>query len=180
MKKTFYFLAVIVIITVSSCRKDNERKKSCDLASSAVPAAVTGSCVNGYTSFTQVIDAYDGRILGTTWQSGRYLHLESNGKNAELYIMGGSQFSEYVTKAEGTVTFNEATGTFQFHVCSAHYKGWQNGQLTVNRAASESEKADMTQNLQFFYDFETSGGINYLQLVFVSTPQGSPTSFRKI
>lgn len=165
----------------SSCKKDKGGNGggNCNNPSTSVPAQVVGSWVNGYTSFTQVLDAYTGKILGNTWQSGRYLHLESNGKNAELYIFGGSQFSEFATKVQGTVTFNEANESFQFHVCSAHYKGWQNGAKTVDRDATEAEKQQLTENLQFFYGFETSGGTTWFQLFFISNPNGSPTSFRK-
>ena len=181
MKNLLYLLLAAALFTTAACKKDKNggSGNNCNLPSTNVPAEVVGSWVNGYTSFTQIIDAYDGRILGTTWKSGRYLHLESNGKNAELYIMGGSQFSEFATKVQGTVSFDVADGSFKFNVCSAHYKGWQNGALTVNRPATDSEKSQLSQNLHFYYDFENSGGTNWLQLVFVSTPQGSPTSFRK-
>lgn len=178
MKKLVYFLLTATLFITTACEKDSDGgSKNCDLASTNVPAELVGSWVNGYTSFTQIVDAYNGKFLGTTWKSGRYLHLEANGKNAELYIMGGSQFSEFATKVQGNVTFDEAEGTFQFHVCDAYYKGWQNGQMTVNRPATDSEKQQLTQNLQFYYGFENSGGTNWLQLRF--DPQGSPTSFRK-
>ena len=180
MKNLFYLLLTAALFTTAACRKDPQGgSNNCNLPSTSVPAELVGSWVNGYTSFTQIIDAYDGRILGTTWKSGRYLHLESDGKNAELYIMGGSQFSEFATKVQGTVSFNVNDGSFQFHVCNAYYKGWQNGNLTVNRPATDAEKTQLSQNLQFYYGFENSGGTNWLQLVFTSQPQGSPTSFRK-
>jgi hypothetical protein len=175
MKMLFNLFIAAMLITTAACEKD--KGDNCDLPATSVPAEVTGNWVNGYTSFTQVIDAYNGKILGNTWQSGRYLHLESNGRNAEMYIMGGSMYSEFVTKVQGTVSFNAANGTFQFNVCSAHYKGWSYGSLKVNRPATDSEKQQLTQNLQFYYGFEQSGGINYLQLRF--EPNGSPTSFRK-
>ena len=180
MKKLIYFFLAVSTFAASACEKYNDKGgNNCNLPSSAVPATVTGSWVNGYTSFTQIVDAYSGKFLGTTWKSGRYLHLESNGKNAELYIMGGSQFSEFATRVQGSVTFNEANSSFQFHVCSAYYKGWQNGQLKVDRPATDAEKTQLTQNLQFYYGFENSGGTNWLQLVFMSDPGGLPTSFRK-
>ncbi|HYE54433.1 MAG TPA: hypothetical protein VD996_06300, partial [Chitinophagaceae bacterium] len=123
MKKVF-FLLVAAVISTAACKKDSEGGNNCDLPSTAVPTELIGGWANGYTSFTQVIDAYNGKVLGNTWQSGRYLRLESNGKNAELYIMAGSQYSEFATKVKGNVTFNAANGSFQFQVCSAHYKGW--------------------------------------------------------
>lgn len=178
MKKLFYSLALGAAVLAAACEKDNAT--NCDLASSSVPAAVAGNWVNGYTSFTQIVDAYNGQILGSTWKSGRFMHLEPNGKNAELYIMGGSMYSEFATRVQGTVTLNEAAKTLEFHVCSAHYKGWQNGSLTVNRDATAGEREDLTHNLRFNYDFVTSGNTTWLQLVFMgSEPGASPTSFRR-
>jgi hypothetical protein len=178
MKELFYFIAIVAMTITAACNKD--KAANCDLPSTSVPASVAGSWVNGYSSFTQIVDAYNGQYLGNTWQSGRYMRLQPDGKNAELYIMGGSQYAEFATKVQGNVTFNEVAGTMQFHVCSAHYKGWQYGNLTVNREATASEREDLTQNLQFYYDFETSGNNTWLQLVFVSEPGGSPTSFRRV
>lgn len=175
MKKLLYFIAVMTL-GVAGCNKKGS-DSNCDLPSTNVPGEIAGSWVNGYTSFTNVVDAYNGRIIGNTWQSGRYLKMDGNGKNAEIYIMGGTPFSEFATYAKGTVTVNEAAGTLQFHVCKAHYKGWNNGSKTVDRDANESEKSQMTQNLQFFYSFEQSGGTNWFQLRF--DPDGSPTSFRR-
>ncbi|HYE55247.1 MAG TPA: hypothetical protein VD996_10400, partial [Chitinophagaceae bacterium] len=161
----------------AACKKDKDGG-SCNLPSTAVPSNVTGDWVNGYTSFTQVLDAYNGRVLGSTWQSGRFLSLKSNGKDAELYIMGGSQFSEFATWVKGSVEFDEDNNFFKFNVCQAHYKGWQGGALTVDRDATDSERAQLSENLQFYYDFETSGNTTYLQLAF--DPQGSASSFRKV
>lgn len=177
MKKLGYVLVVLLGITAAACKKENS--SPCNLPSTQVPEDVTGNWVSGFTNFTQVIDVYNGQYLGNTWQSGKYLHLERDGKHAELYIMFEGQGLQASTKAEGTVTFDEDAGTFQFHVCKAHYKGWSNGSMQTDRDATASEKADLTNNLQFYYGFAESGGTNYLQLVFVSEPGGSPTSFRQ-
>lgn len=177
MKKLFYLIVMVIVAGTAGCNKKGDSKGNCGLPSTNVPNDLVGSWVNGYTSFTNVIDAYDGRILGTTWKSGRYLHMEANGKNAILYIMGGSMFSEFATKCEGTVEVDEANGTLKFNVCSAHYRGWNNGTKTVDRPASASEREDLSGNLQFFYSFETSGGNTWFQLRF--SPDGSPTSFRR-
>jgi hypothetical protein len=176
MKKLFYFILVAVLSGAAGCNKKGDGS-SCDLVSTPVPDDLAGSWVNGFTSFTNIVDAYDGRIIGTTWHSGRYLHMESNGQHAVIYIMGGGQFSEFATRAEGTVSVDEANGTLAFHVCKAHYRGWNNGSRTVDRDATESEKSQLSKNLQFFYSFENSGGTTWFQLRF--SPDGSPTSFRR-
>lgn len=179
MKKLTIAVLALILAGLMSCKKDDgvDSNTPCNLAGTNVPNELVGSWVNGYTSFTNIVDAYDGRILGSTWKSGRYLHMEPNGKNAVLYIMGGSQFSEFATKAEGTVSINEAAGRLSFNVCRAHYRAWSFGDRTVDRDASANEVEDLSENLQFFYSFENSGGINWFQLRF--DPNGSPTSFRK-
>jgi len=177
MKKLTLVAMAILLTGFMACEKEDVSGNSCNLESTSVPDHIAGSWVNGYTSFTNIVDAYDGRILGSTWKSGRYLHMETNGKNAVIYIMGGSQFSEFATKAEGTVSINELAGTLQFNVCRAHYRAWSFGNKTVDRDATESETADMSQSLRFFYGFETSGGNTWFQLRF--DPNGSPTSFRR-
>jgi hypothetical protein len=180
MKKLTLAVLALILTGFMSCKKDDviDSNAPCNLASTNVPDELVGSWVNGYTSFTNIIDAYDGRILGTTWKSGRYLHMETNGKNAVLYVMGGSQFSEFATKAEGTVSINETAGTLSFNVCRAHYRAWSNGAKTVDRDASANEVENLTETLQFFYSFEFSGGTKWFQLRF--DPNGSPTSFRKV
>ncbi len=177
MKKLTLVVLAIILTGFMACKKDDGFENSCNLASAAVPEQISGNWVNGYTSLTNIVDAYDGRILGTTWKSGRYLHLERNGKNAVIYIMGGSQFSEFATRAEGTVTIDETAGALAFNVCRAHYRAWSFGNRTVDRDATAAEIADMSNNLRFFYSFETSGGNTWFQLRF--DPNGTPTSFRK-
>jgi len=178
MKKVILLLAVVTILT-SACDKENDGGgNNCNLPSTPVPANVAGDWVNGYTSFTQVVDAYNGRILGTTWKSGRYLSLSADGKKVQLYIMGGSMYSEFATMVEGTVEFDPANSFFKVNVCKAHYKGWNGSSLSVNRDATDAEKQQLSQNLQFYYGFETSGNITWFQLRF--DPQGSPTSFTRV
>lgn len=170
----------LALLLAGACKKDKGEATNCNSPYTNVPGDVQGNWVNGFSSFTQVIDAYDGRILGHTWQSGRYLHLEADGRNAEMFIMGGTMYSEFATKLKGSVTFDEQTNSFQFHVCYAHYKGWQNGKLTVDRDATPAERDELTGNLHFYYGFANSGGNTWLQLLFVSDPNGSPSSFRAV
>lgn len=179
MKKLFYLLVTFTLAT-SACKKDDgDGGGNCNLPSTAVPDNMVGGWVNGYASYLQVIDAYNGKIIGSAWQSGRFLQMDKTGKNAEFYIMAGTQYSQYVTKARGTVTFDADGKGFQFHACSAHYKGWNYGKLAVDREATAEETQKLTDVLQFNYQFETSGGTTWLELFFKDTPGGSPTSFRK-
>jgi hypothetical protein len=183
MKKVIYFFAVTVIMVSASCRKKNDdngaNSNPCNLPTSTIPSDMVGEWVSGYTSFTEIRDAYDGRSLGTTWQSGKYMRLNANGKGMELYIMGGNMYAEYATKIEGTVTYNDE-GILQFHACKAHYNAWSYGTKTVDRDATEAQLQNMTNNNRFYIDWDESGSTPWLQLYFVSDPQGSPTSFRKL
>ncbi len=66
----------------------------------------------------------------------------------------------------GTVTFNVPEGSFVFHACQGHYRGWQNGVMTVDRDATAAELANnLTQ--RYFYSFETTGGITWMQIRFL-------------
>src|SRR5689334_4228085 len=112
MKKLFYLLVTFTMAT-SACKKDGDGGGNCNLPSTAVPDNMVGGWVNGYVSYLQIVDAYNGKILGSAWQSGRYLQMSKDGKSAEFYIMAGTQYSQYVTKASGTVTFDADGKGFQ-------------------------------------------------------------------
>ena len=171
--------AIVVTVISTACKKDNDNGSvSCNLPSTNVPAAMTGSWASGFNSSTQIVDAYNGQYLGNAWQSGKYFHFSTDGKYAELYYMANAGLSSSsATKAVGTVTFNENEGSFVFHCCSAHYRGWQNGAKTVDRDATSSETANnLTQ--KYYYSFETSGGNAWMQIRF--DPAGSPSSFKAV
>ncbi len=180
MKQLLFALVATVVITGTSCKKDNNDTSSvsCDLPSTAVPSSMVGSWASGYNSMTEVVDVYNGQHLGNAWQSGKYLHFSGDGKYAELYYMASAGItSSTATKAVGTVTFDEQEGSFVFHCCSAHYRGWQNGALTVDRDATADEAANnLTQ--KYFYSFESSAGIKWMQIRF--DPAGAPSSFREV
>lgn len=179
MKKLFFVLAV-TMMAVSSCKKDNDDNDSvsCSLPSTTVPADMVGNWASGFNSSTEIVDVYNGQHLGNAWQSGKYFHFRADGKYAEFYYMANAGLSSSsATKVTGTVTFDEQEGSFVFHACSGHYRGWQNGLLTVDRDATSAE---LSNNLtrKYFYSFETSGGITWMQIRF--DPTGSPSSFERV
>jgi hypothetical protein len=178
MKKLFYSLAFVIAVTAISCKKDNKRNASCNLPSTSVPSEMVGGWANGYNSFTQIVDTYNGQLLGNAWQSGKYFYFEPDGEYAEFYYMVNSGLSSSsATKAIGTVSFDEAEGSFIFHCCSAHYKGWQNGTLTVDRDATQDEVENLLTQ-KYYYGFDNTGGNTWMQIRF--TPGGTPTSFRSV
>ena len=179
MKNILYSLAVILLVSTVSCKKSKHSDDvSCDLPATAVPVEMQGAWASGFSSFTEVVDTYNGQHLGNTWQSGKYFLFQNDGEYAELYYTASAGVSsKTATKAIGTVTFDENEGSFVFHCCSAHYRGWQNGALTVDRNATADETANnLTQ--KFYYSFETIGGVTWMQIRF--DPQGSPSSFRSV
>ncbi len=180
MKKVLIALALIVSIAGTGCKKDNDdaSNASCNNPSTAVPASMVGKWANGYNSSTQLVDTYNGQFLGNAWQSGKYFSFSADGKHAEFYYMANAGLtSSTATKVTGTVTFNEQEGSFTFHACYGHYRGWQNGALTVDRDATAAELANnLTQ--KYYYSFETTGGFTWMQIRFA--PGATPTSFRSV
>jgi hypothetical protein len=151
-------LVLVALVLGSACEKDNDiqTNDSCNsLPHNAAPAQLVGNWANGYTSFTQVVDAYDGRFLGTTWASAKFFKITSDGRNAEFYYSAQSQYSKSSTKATGTINFEPGStsqeGSFTFHACGAHYKGW--GTTSVDRDATSDE---LRNNLtsRYFYKIE--------------------------
>jgi len=176
VKKRSYFGVVLMALAIAGCSKPAVDGSPCNLPSTAVPDEMVGGWASGYNSLTQLIDVYNGKYLGNAWQSGKYFHFNKDGKSADFYYTASANLSSSTaTKAIGTVTFN-GDGTFTFHCCRAHYKGWQNGALTVDRDATEAESSKLTQT--YYYSFETSGNTTWMQIRF--DPQGSPTSFRNV
>lgn len=179
MKKIFYLL--VVLAAIAGCKKDKDggsNEVSCNLPSTIVPAEMAGNWANGYNSSTQLVDTYNGQYLGNAWQSGKFFHFSEDGKYAEFYYMANSGLSSSTaTRVIGTVTFDEEEGSFIFHGCKGHYKGWQNGRLTVDRDATKEEVENyLTQ--KYFYSFEETGGNLWMQIRF--EPGGTPTSFRSV
>ena len=179
MKKIFYSL-LLVAVTAMSCKKESNSNGtvSCSLPSTTVPAEMTGNWASGFNSGTNIVDAYNGQYLGNNWQSGKYFHFSADGKYAEFYYLANAGItSSTATKAIGTVTFDEAEGSFIFHCCSAHYRGWQNAVKTVDRDATAQEKEELLTR-KYYYSFEESGDNVWMQIRF--EPGGNPTSFESV
>ena len=155
MKK---FLGISVLLAAlfvgTGCEKDNDVTASCDNPHTAAPSGMAGNWSSGYSSFTEVVDTYDGHYLGNAWQSGKFFHITHDGLGAEFYYMASSQYSQAATKATGTISFaagsDAQSGSFTFHPCYAHYKGY--GTSSVDRDATESELNNLTVTYQYMID----------------------------
>lgn len=178
MKKLIYFLSIIAV-TGTACKKDDKQSGvSCNLPFTSVPASMVGKWASGYNSSTQIVDTYNGQNLGNAWQSGKYFSFSADGKYAEFYYMANAGLtSSSATKAIGTVTFNEQEGSFIFHCCQAHYKGWQGGVKTVDRDAT-AEEAVNNLTRKYYYSFTTTGTTTWMQIRFA--PGDTPTSFSSV
>jgi hypothetical protein len=177
--KRFLPVAVLLAATLSSCGWAINDQNTIDitLPKTYSPSTLVGEWASGYTNFTEVIDAYNGRYLGNTWQSGKYFKFTDDGRNSEFYFMAKSQFASTATKAVGTVRFDVGStaqsGAFTFLALKAHYKGW--GSVSVDRDATESE---LKNNLTGKYYYRMEEG--WLRIEPGKEPGPYASSFRKI
>lgn len=177
MKKTVLILSFFVIL-LSACSWTMSDQTTVDntLPNTSAPAALIGGWANGFASFTQVVDAYNGRILGNTWQSGKYFKITASGENSQFYMTGQSQYSSFATQVTGTIRFDpESTnsrGSFTFLALKGHYKGW--GSTTVDRDATPSE---LKNNLSRKYFYRMDG--EWLRIEPGAEPTDYTSSFRK-
>lgn len=159
MKK---FLSISIVMATlfmgSGCEKEDGTPsgEACnDLPHSAAPAGLTGNWASGYASLTQLVDVYNGQYVGNAWQSGKFFKITGDGRNAEFYYMAQSQFAQTATKATGTIAFDAGStgqeGSFTFHACWAHYKGW--GTSIVDRDATQEELNNVFTR-KYFYRVE--------------------------
>src|SRR3954471_6646459 len=108
MRRFFFLMGVAVLAIFSSCKKDSADPGgiSCDLPSTSVSNEIAGTWASGYSSWTDIVDAYSGEVTGNNWQSGKVFHFPKNGKDAEFYITASAGLSmKTATRATGTVEF---------------------------------------------------------------------------
>lgn len=176
MKKLFLFSA-LALLAFSSCEKDDLAGGACDLPHNAAPAALKGGWASGFNNMTQVLDAYSGHFEGYTWESAKYFSFTNNGKGAEFYYMAKGQYAQTSTHAAGTIEFDDGSdaesGSFVFHACKAHYRGW--GSNAVDRDATDDE---LQNNLTRRYYYVMDG--NWLRIEPGSEPNEYTSSFKKV
>ncbi|RYH31683.1 hypothetical protein EON65_02225 [archaeon] len=152
--KNLLNLGIASILLLSSCGLAMSDQGMIDitLPKTYSPPKLVGGWASGYTRFNQVVDAYDGRHEGNTWQSGRYFKITDDGRNSEFYFMMKSPSSSSAIKAAGTIRFDvgstEQSGAFSFLALKAHYKGW--GSVSVDRDATESELKNSLSGKYFY------------------------------
>src|SRR4051812_22645748 len=104
------FLGISILLAAlflgTGCEKDHDNDAaSCDNPHNAAPAGLAGGWASGYSSFTEIVDTYDGHYLGNAWQSGKYFKFTNDGLGAEFYYMASSQYSQTATRATGAISF---------------------------------------------------------------------------
>ena len=180
MKTSFFSACILLLATTlsyTSSSAQGAKKISCNLPSTNTPAHLVGNWANGYNSSTNLVDVYTGAYVANAFQSGKYFHFDADGKNAEFYYLANAgTYQSSATRAIGTVEFLD-DNSFIFHACKAHYKGWRNGSLFLDRDATETETAGLTR--KYYYSMVTSGGTTYMQITF-SPSATTGTSFRKV
>ncbi len=151
---------------------------SCDLPSSVVSNEIAGEWASN-NSWTDIVDVYNGQVIGNNWQTGKVFHFPKDGKNAEFYITANAGlYMKTATRAIGTVEFLD-DNSFIFHACKAHYKGWQNGRLTVDRDATASEVSGEGLTQRYYYSFDNSGSATWMVIKFDPNDDYG-TSFEKV
>ena len=151
-------IAMTLLFSVSSCEKDDDSLKTnsnCENLPHTSSPGLAGNWANGFVSMTQLVDVYDGHYVGNAFQSGKVFKITNDGRNAEFYYTAQTQFSKVATRALGSISFDPGStateGSFTFHACSAHYKGW--GSQSVDRDATQSELTGSLTS-KYFYRME--------------------------
>lgn len=169
------FTAFAGLLSLNSFRLSHQAADA-TLPNTATPSELIGGWANGFASFTQVVDAYNGRVLGNTWQSGKYFKFTPDGQKAEFYVMGKSQYASFATQVSGTIRFTpESTnsrGSFTFLALKGHYRGW--GTTTVDRDATPEE---LKNNLTRKYYYRMDG--EWLRIEPSAEPNDYTSSFTK-
>ena len=171
--------SIVSVLLLTSCGMAMGDQTMIDftLPKTYSPSKLVGEWANGYSSFTQVVDAYDGRHLGNTWQSGKYFKITDDGRNSELYFMTKSQNASSATKAVGTIRFDVGStaesGAFTFLALKAHYKGW--GSVKVDREATATELKNSLTG-KYFYQMEDG----LLRIEQSAEPGPYASNFKKI
>jgi hypothetical protein len=154
---TLATLLLVALATGVACKKDGAQPGSDnDSPPTPAPQGLTGNWSSGFVSMLQLYDVYTGKNVGPAWQSGKFFKITPDGKNAEFYYTAETRYMQAVTKATGTIAFDEGStateGSFVFYAGWAHYNGW--GTTTVNRDATKEE---LSNNLTGRYYYEIQG-----------------------
>ncbi|MFT3700860.1 MAG: hypothetical protein QM802_00700 [Agriterribacter sp.] len=153
-------IAVLLFAGVG-CKKDDPLSNDYNTPSTAAPEGLQGNWSSGFVSMTQLVDVYTGEYVGNAWKSGKFFKITADGKHAEFYYAGQSQYLQSATKAIGTIAFDDGSdateGSFVFYAGWAHYNGW--GTTPVNRDATKQE---LSNNLTAKYYYRKEG--NWLRI----------------
>ncbi|HEY0039225.1 MAG TPA: hypothetical protein VGB71_01110 [Flavisolibacter sp.] len=177
--KKFFLPCLVLLLSITSCSLEMNDQSMIDmtLPKTYSPSKLVGEWASNYSSLSEVIDAYDGRYIGNTWQSGKYFKITDDGRNSELYFMAKSQYTSSATKAIGTVRFDVGStaesGSFTFLALKAHYNGW--GSVQVNRDANETE---LKNNLTGKYYYRMEKGLLFIEPG--TEPGPSASSFKRL
>ena len=154
--KNYSLCLLPAMIAVSSCKRQR-RQWFCfrSLPSTTVPADMVGNWASGFNSSTEIVDVYNGQHLWQCLAEWKIFSFQRRWKICWVLLHGQCRFNFQLLlpKLWGTVSFDEQEGSFVFHACSGHYRGWQNGLFTVDRDATSAELSNnLTQ--KYFYSLK--------------------------
>jgi hypothetical protein len=128
----------------------------------SVPAGLDGNWVQGTFSLTNFW-AYDGSYAGNASEQSNVFVFKPNGEYEQYFVMVQRMYNcktEAYTYKKGTVTFNEADGSFTVTPSSGNYRGFYScaSGSNFNRSAKPEELVPQT----FYYKMEQINGKPYM------------------
>lgn len=91
-----------------------------------VPGSMVGNWMQGTFSLTEFWN-YDGSYAGNASEQSNVFVFKANGEAEQYFVMTQRKYNcktEAYTYKKGTVTFNEAEGSFTFTPASGKYRGF--------------------------------------------------------
>jgi hypothetical protein len=173
-------LAALLVIQagcIKSADMDGLVRSGCRLPHNAAPTGLKGDWASGFSSYNQIVDAFNGNIMGYNWDSAGFFSFTDNGEGAECYIIAKGPDAQTATKAIGSVEFDAGataeSGSFVFHACRARCKSW--GNPTFDRNATDAELRN-TLTRRYYYEMEG----DVLRIEVGGPPHQNSSSFARI
>lgn len=142
---------LILVVSCTSCKKDNEL-----IPGGHIPSEAVGKWMYGSFAMSDFW-SYDGQYQGKPFELAVVFDFKSNGTYEQYFMAGSRDYNgcrtEAFTYEKGTVDFNEAAGTFTTKAASGNYRGFYSciPSKNINRPMKESELKTKT----YYYEIKT-------------------------
>lgn len=127
-----------------------------------VPGSMVGNWTQGTFSLTEFWN-YDGSYVGNASEQSNVFVFKANGEAEQYFIMTQRMYNcktEAYTYKKGTVTFNEAEGSFTFTPANGKYRGFYSCApgSNINRDSKPEELPAIT----YYYEMVELNGKPYM------------------